>query len=159
MTAADGMVEVHLLDLPVPLAAAGREHFEGLTREFMLIAASSADTTHVPARLVELVGSITAQYADINSEADQRLEDAIDARDTVIEDHVLVVPPAAAPAAKALSDILEEADEYCSQGQHLLTLAAPPELVAYRHWYLGEVLSQLAGAAPVPWSYEAPDRG
>ena len=153
MTAPDELLDVHMLQLPVPLAARAREHFEGLTREFTLIALSAGEegAHHVPARLMELVTSITAQFAGINSEADRRLEDAIDNGDAVIEDHVLRVPPAAAPASKALGDIIDEADDYCRQGEHLLTLAFPPDLAAYRRWYLGQVLDQLAGKPAVSW--------
>jgi hypothetical protein len=152
-------VQVHLLELPVPLAAAAREHFEGLSREFMLIASSSNDDQHVPARLMALVDTLTAQFAGINSEADQRLEDAIDAGAERLEDHVLELPPEASAASVALGDIIDEADEYCRQGQHLLTLATPPELVAYRHWYLGQVVDQLAGQPPVAWPASPQARG
>ena len=47
--------------------------------------------------------------------------------------------------------MLDEADRYCRQGRHLLTLATPDDLLAYRRWYLREIAEQLAGAAPVPW--------
>lgn len=148
-------VQVHLLALPVSTAARAREHFEGLVREFTLIATGAEHDPdareQTPARLMELVASITAAYGGINSEADQRLEDAIDRGDAVIDDHVLMVPKAAGPAAQALSDIIDEADDYCRQGEHLLTLAFPPDLDAYRRWYLGQVLRQLDGHPPVAW--------
>jgi hypothetical protein len=155
-------VEVHLLALPVPLAARSKEHFDGLLREFTLIAAGSgheAEGQHVPARLAELVASINAAYGGINTEADDRLEDAIARRAPVIDDHVLNVPKAAGSAAKALNDIISEANEYCRQGKHLLTLAFPPDLDAYRCWYLGQVLDQLEGRPPVPWPESAEARG
>jgi hypothetical protein len=47
--------------------------------------------------------------------------------------------------------MLDEVDEFCRQGKHLLTLATPPELVAYRRWYLGEFIAQLAGRPATPW--------
>ena len=147
-------VTVHLLGLPVPLAGRAREHFEGLLREFTFIATSSGheDGRSVPARLAELVESVTAAYGGLNSDADDRLADAIDRGDEVIDDHVLTVPKEAGPAAQALNDIIDEADAYCAQGQHLLTLAFPPDLSAYRKWYLGQVLDQLDGKRPVAWS-------
>ncbi len=150
MTAAAGLTRVHLRGLPVGRAAQAREHFEGLTREFMLISEGGADD-QVPARLMQLVHVLTQQFGGINSEADQRLEDAIEAGTAVLDDHVLVLPPEAGPAAEALGRLIDEADEYCRQGEHLLTLATPPELVAYRHWYLGEVLAQLSGRRPTAW--------
>jgi hypothetical protein len=152
MTALDDRVEVHLLALPVALAAQARQHFEELTREFVLIAEGSRDEQHVPARLLQLVDALTRQFGGINDEADQRLEDAIDAGLKALDDHVLRLPPQAGPAAKGLGEILDEADEYCRSGEHLLTLAASPELVAYRRWYLSEVLEQLDGRPPTPWS-------
>lgn len=147
-------VQVHLLSLPVPLAHRASEHFQELLREFTLITAGSgqdAGAHLVPARLTELVAEVTRAYGGINSEADERLLDAIDRHEAVIEDHVLTVPKTAVPAAKALNDIIEEADEYCRRGEHLLTLAFPPDLNAYRRWYLGQILDQLAGKLPVPW--------
>lgn len=150
------LVQTHLLELPVPLAAKAQEHFQELLREFTLIATDAStdggqDGEHVPARLLQLVDVLTQQFGGMNTAAEDRLEDAIAQGRPVIEDHVLEVPPAAGPAAQALGAMIDEAEEYCRQGQHLLTLAAPPELVAYRHWYLEQVVSQLDGQPPVPW--------
>jgi hypothetical protein len=147
-------VEVHLLQLPVPLAERARQHFEGLMREFTLIAAGNEEggSQHpTPARLIELVDALTVQFAGVSTEADQRLQDAIDARLEVIDDHILVLPPAAGPASQALGDMIDEADDYCRAGEHLLTLASPADCIVYRKWYLGQVISQLAGATPVAW--------
>jgi len=155
----DALTTVHLLQLPVPLSARAREHFEGLMREFFLIAAGAGEDDQVPARLMQVVDSIMAQFGGINTAADQRLDDAMDARAEVIADHVLQVPPEAGPAAKAMGDVLDEADAYCRDGEHLLTLATPPDCLAYRRWYLGEVVGQLNGEPPVPWPDSAEARG
>jgi hypothetical protein len=147
-------IAVHLRSLPVRLADRSQEHFQGLLREFELIAGGTGQdegSSKVPARLMDLVTSITTAYSGINNDAHQRLNDAIDRREEVIPDHVLVVPRTAGPAAKALQDIVEEGDEYCRQGSHLLTLATPPDLVAYRRWYLGQILGQLDGQPAIPW--------
>lgn len=149
---------VHLLELPVPLSARAREHFEGLMREFFLIASGAGQDAQLPARLMQVVDSIMAQFEGVNTAADQRLDDAIDARAEVIADHVLQVPPEAGPAARALEAVLDEADAYCRDGAHLLTLATPPDCLAYRRWYLGQVVGQLTGEPPVPWPDSAPAR-
>ncbi len=47
--------------------------------------------------------------------------------------------------------MLDEADAYCRQGSHLLTLQTPPDQRAFRTWFLAEFLSQLAGGPPTPW--------
>ena len=146
-------VTVHLLEFPVRVAAAAREQFEGLTREFELIQVSAADGhgVDVPRRLMEMVQALTTRFAGVADGPRERVEDAIDRGDLVIADHVMEMPREVGPASQALSDMLDAADEYCRQGQHLLTLATPPELVAYRRWYLGEITGQLAGAEPTPW--------
>lgn len=148
---ADQPVEVHLLQLPVRLAEKSRQHFEGLMREFALIAASTEGSHHTPARLTELVDALTVQFAGVNTEADEQLEDAIEAGRDVIEDHVLRLPAEAGPASAALGAMMDEADVYCRQGQHLLTLATPADCLAYRSWYLGQVINQLAGEPPIAW--------
>ena len=106
-----------------------------------------------------LVDTLVQQFGAVSGRAEERLADAIDRGDQVIDDHVLEVPAEAGPAAQALGDLIDEADEYCRRGQHLLTLATPADCVAYRSWYLGQVITQTQGAAPIPWpeSHEARD--
>lgn len=152
-------VEVHLLQLPVPLAAAAQEHVDELMREFALIQGGSAqeegDHAAVPARLLELVDTLTTRFAGVNDAARDRLEAAIERGDRVLDDHVLVLPTEAAAASQALGDMLDECDAYCASGKDLLTLATPPDLLAYRRWYLDEVVAQLGGARPKPWTGSA----
>ena len=144
---------VHLLELPVPLAARSRQWFEELMREFALIHAGSADghDQHVPRRLMAMVDMLVTRYSGLNDDAQDRLESAIDRHDRVIEDHTLVVPPEAAAAASALDAMMDEAEAFCRQGKHLLTLAEPPDVLAYRRWYLGEIVRQVTGEEPRPW--------
>jgi hypothetical protein len=145
---------VHLLELPVPLAARARQWFEELMREFALIHAGAADheRPEVPGRLMSLVDLLVAQFSGLNDDARNRLEDAIDRGDQVIADHVVEMPKEAGAAAQALGAMMDEAEAFCRQGRHLLTLAEPPAVLAYRRWYLEEIVAQLAGAAPTPWS-------
>jgi hypothetical protein len=154
VTAADSLRPVHLLALPVPLAAKSQQHFEELMREFALIStgARSADPDHhVPQRLMDLIDTLVQQFGGLNNAAEERLNQAIERGDSVIDDHMLEIPVEAGPASQMLGDMIDEADDYCRRGQHLLTLESPDDCVAYRRWYLGEVIGQLAGAAPVAW--------
>jgi hypothetical protein len=157
MTSTGELLPVHLLELPVPLAVQSRQHFEELMREFALITAG-ADAGHpdhhVPVRLTQLVEILVAQFGGVTDDAEQRLDDAIDRGDDVIADHTLAVPPEAGPASQVLNDLIDEADDYCRRGQHLLTLAASDDCAAYRRWHLNEITRQVAGQAPIPW----PDR-
>ncbi|MFN2523889.1 MAG: hypothetical protein ABR614_11335 [Mycobacteriales bacterium] len=153
------LVQVHLLELPVPLAAQAQQHFEELMREFALIASGQDghdDEHHVPKRLLDLVDTLRQQFGATTTEPEKRLADAIDRGDEVIPDHVLDLPAEAGPASEALGRLIDEADDYCLRGKHLLTLATPPDSVEYRRWYLGQVVDQLAGKPPVPWPQHVP---
>jgi hypothetical protein len=151
-TASTDLVEVRVLELPVPLWAKSQEHFQDLMREFALIAGNSGASLHpVPARLLELVETLTAEYAGVSEAQEAELAAAAEAG-TASLDLVFWAPPQAGPAAEDLGRVLEEADEFCRAGEHLLTLATPPDCVAYRQWYIAQFVDQLAGGDPVPWS-------
>ena len=53
---------------------------------------------------------------------------------------------------RQLGALLEEVDDFCRSGQHLITLATPPESLAFRRWYLNEFIAQMERhEPPVPW--------
>lgn len=156
MSTGPGDVElatVTLLELPLDLQARAQEHSDELTREMTLIAEQmrqQGDNGGLPLRLVELIATLTEQYSMFTAEQEQQIAAAHrGGRETI--DLEYRVPASAAEAAVAVGAIFDEADEYCRAGQHLLTLATPPELVAYRSWYLQQFIDQIAGAEPVPW--------
>lgn len=159
MTCAAELVEVRLLQLPVSVWARSQEQHDALRREFALIALSGAERDrHLPRRLAALVESLNGQFAADVSAQQEQLYAAAAAGRPVIDELVYRVPPAVAGACLALSQLLDEADEYCRRGEHLLTLAADEELVDFRHWFLLEFIDQLAGADPVPWpAFARPD--
>ena len=72
---------------------------------------------------------------------------------------LVVLPPEAAEATKAVAALLDEADLYCWSGDDLQTLVTPPDCVAYRRWCFAQVLDQLDGRHPVPWPERAAARG
>jgi hypothetical protein len=77
-------------------------------------------------------------------------DDAIERGEDIVDLHYRV-PEDAALACIHLGYIFDEADKYCRAGRHLLSLATPPESLAFRQWFLGEFVNQIAGAAPTPW--------
>ena len=105
----------------------------------------------MPARLLELVAVLRERYNSATEEQDELIQDAHEDGVPVLAEVVYRVPGDVAGAATALLALLDEADEYCRAGQHLLTVASPPEVVRYRHWYLQEFVRQIGGAPPVPW--------
>ena len=153
MTAADDLVEVQILQLPVPLWSRAHQLFDELMREFALASAQAddGDDQHVPGRLTRLIDELTARYSAGSSAQEEQLHAAAAAGQPVVDLLVFTLPAAIAEAFLALSDLLDEADQYCLEGKHLLTLAAPADVVAFRRWYLGEFVLQVAGARPVPW--------
>jgi hypothetical protein len=66
-------------------------------------------------------------------------------------DLVYEAPVEARAAVVEIAGLLEECDEFCRSGEHLLTLATPPDIAEFRRWYLTEVLRQLDGHDPIPW--------
>jgi hypothetical protein len=146
------LVPVHLLQLPVPLAARAQQHHEELMREFALLSAGPDDAeAHVPRRLLDLVHGLSERFSGFGDAPRGRLQVAIARGDDVIDDHVLELPREAGPASQALAASLDEAEDFCRRGRHLLTLAAPEDCVAYRAWYLSQVVGQLSGAPAVSW--------
>lgn len=149
----DPLVEVHLRQLPVQLWATSQELSDDLLREFALVVAD-LETEHehrpLPARLLDLVQAVTAQFAGAADVQEAQLFAAVEAGTPEI-DLVYRLPPAAGPAAAHLETMLDEADAYCRAGRDLLTLAAPEEVVTFRHWFLGQFSDQLAGRPAVAW--------
>ncbi len=144
---------VVLRQYPVRLGVAAKQHNDELVREFTIIAAGLTDRTAqdaLPSRLTAVMDVIRRQYGAPLEERDARLFAALDAGVEEI-DVEQKLPPAAAGAAQALGAILDEADEFCRQGRHLLTLETPPDVLQYRRWYLSEVVTQLEGGAATPW--------
>jgi hypothetical protein len=146
---------VVLLELPVQLWAASQEHHDELLREFALMTAGLEDregeAPPVPVRLLRLVEQLTASFAGSSDEQRGRLFASAARGDEVMESLEFALPEAAGPACDQLAAMLEEADEYCRAGRHLLTLSTPRELRLFRTWYLEQVRDQLAGHPAEPW--------
>lgn len=145
---------VLLLQLPVQVWAASQEHHDELMREFALMTADLEDrdgeAPPVPVRLLRLVEELSARFAGSSDEQRGRLFAAAARGDEVMEVLEFALPEAAGPACVQLTEMLDEADDYCRAGHHLRTLATPDELRVFRSWYLGQISEPLAGAPPEP---------
>ncbi len=150
---APALTEVHLLELPVALWSKTQQHSEELFREFALAAAGAReDQQHqVPVRLTALIAALTADFGGVSTEQEQELFRAAQEGQAVIADLVFQVPAGAGAASRTLGDMLDEADDYCRRGEHLLTLSAPEDVVRFRRWYLLEFIRQADGQPPVAW--------
>ena len=144
------LVEVRILSLPIPVYLAAREHSDGLMREFQLLALGNPQGGDVPHRLVQLAERLSASYAGFAVPAAETLAEA-EAAGRVQVDLTYHLPPEAAAGIAELGALLDEADRFCAGGEYLLTLVTPPEAVAFRRWFIDEVIRQIAGDAPRPW--------
>jgi hypothetical protein len=145
-----GFVEVRLLRLPLDIWQRTQEHVDGLLREFALIAQDDEARATTPGRLLDLVRQLTAGYGGFSAEQRRAMEAAAERGESEI-DLTYHLPSGAAAAAQQLGDMLDEADEYCRRGDHLLTLATPPEELRFRKWFISEFVDQVNGAPPTPW--------
>ncbi|MDQ1683038.1 MAG: hypothetical protein QOC60_274 [Frankiaceae bacterium] len=153
MTDAPELVEVRLLGLPIPLREQSTEHGEELMREMTLIAQqlTDGDGPDLPARLVQLVSDVRTNFGVFTEGANAAMDAAAEQGIAVIDEIVYRVPAATGAFCAHLVDIIDETDEFCRAGQHLLTLASPPEVLAYQHWILGEFVRQTAGEPAIAW--------
>lgn len=140
-------VEVLHIELPVRLHHRTVQHLDELLREFSYLDASHSA---LPTRLLQLRDDLRARFSAFTSGPLAELQ-AASAAGAMSVDLRHVVPSAVGPAALQAMYMLDAADEFCRNGEHLLTLAAPKETVHYRRWYFGEFARQCAGEPPTPW--------
>jgi hypothetical protein len=149
VSAADQLFAVHLVRIPTAVHQRASEHLDGLAREFALIHDSAREHSSVPSRLRELVDSLHGQFDGLGEAENTQLREAAAAGVPEI-DLTYHVPAAWADACVVILQLLDETDDYCRSGA-LLTLATPPEAVAYRRWVFGEFIRQVAGEPPLSW--------
>jgi hypothetical protein len=157
-TGSTDLLTVRVLRMPMAVSARSTQHFEELMREFALITLDterdreSTDSTRpVPERLLDVVAELTHEFAAFTSAVTAQREEAAARGDAEI-DLTYHMPPSTIDAVRQLEALLEEVDDYCRSGQHLITLATPPESLAFRQWYLNEFIAQMErGEPPVPW--------
>ncbi len=145
-------MRVHLLGLPLRTRERLSTHVEGLLRELALVRIGEERSTGstLPGRLLELAVELHTTYAPYRAQRAGAMEEALAAGEEFF-DAVYDASPASAGYVQRLLDALEEADGFCRDRRHLLTLPASEELVTFRRWLFGEILRQLAGGSPRPW--------
>ena len=144
------LIEVRLVDMSLPAYSHSTEHHDELLREFALIQSREPTEGHnVPRRLLAVIDTLNNEYAGMTALPQADLQAALERGDPSI-DLVYHMPPAVGPACAQLLALLREADDYCRHGD-LLTLAPPPDAVAFREWLLLEFVNQVEGKPPTPW--------
>lgn len=154
MTTDSGLVHVSMIGVPLAMWFQARNWFEGLLREFDVLAAGNGDTT--PQELVDFVADVRERFSRFSEGSNAVLEEAY-RRGAKSVDVELALPPEAAPVARHLWEQIARAEEYCRRGD-LLTLTPDEDLRRYVRWYLNEVADQLEGAEPRAWDDQPPTR-
>jgi hypothetical protein len=154
------LVPVHLRGLPLDIRARSQEHEQDLMRELALVRVSAAteSASNAPGRLLDLADELRSTYGSLAAGPDALMEAAVDRGETAA-DVTYTVPADLRPFLRRTAQVLEEAEEFCRDGRYLLTLAAPPDVAAYRAWIFAEFDRQIAGGDPVPWPESVQARG
>jgi hypothetical protein len=143
-------VVVRWLNLPVRLMGESVEHQRDLMREFALIQISDGNArVNVPSRLVSLVERHRREFSALGLSRRGEVS-AVLMSGVANVDLEMDLPRTAEDAAIELLETFVLADEFSERGE-LLTLATPPEIVAFRGWFLGEIVCQFEGEPPSPW--------
>jgi hypothetical protein len=134
---------VTLPDIDVEVFWRMQRHQDDMLREFALIAMDREDggSLDVPARLLDIVGSLHQRYASPRSALLDRLEQAAEEGRSQVT-VVVELPAAAAADVAATCRAYEEADAFCRRGD-LLTLAAAPDVAALRDRLCATIVAQL----------------
>jgi anti-anti-sigma factor len=145
-------VQLELLNFPVGYFERALEHAAGVQRELDVLRVDEARAGRVPRRTDEIVADLDTRFSGYRATMDilaSLVEQGADHADVSIP--VLGDPEERALAIVGLRDLLHEVDRYCEAGE-LLTVVTPPDLREFREWLFVEVIGQLRGASPRPWS-------
>jgi hypothetical protein len=149
----DALRTVRILGMPIQIWAKAQEGTDELIREFTLIALGEAPgERELPQRLLALLQQLTASYGQVGGAQTELLQRSAGAGLETLDELAYEIPLSAADAATELGRILDECDEYCRAGEHLLTLAAEDDVRAFRWWFLDEIRAQVSGEQPTPWA-------
>jgi hypothetical protein len=144
------MQQVSFIEFPLRVGVRARQHREALLREFAIIALGGGERADIPKRLLEIARMHDERYSGLNPEADEAVDAAIERGDDFM-DFDVAVPERIKDDTVDLAPVLAEVDAYCRNGD-LLTLSPPDDVRAFWIWFLGELVRQLSGEPPLPWS-------
>lgn len=142
-----------LLGLPIAVHRRATEHSEALRRELSLVAHTTTPD-RVLIGLRDIGREMGARFGGLNDPTEARLAEALVGDEDAV-DLEYRLPIAAAEAFERLEELVDELDRYCAD-RDLLTLVTPPESLAYRRWWMREIIEQLRDGRPAR-RWQAPD--
>ena len=145
-------MHLELLNFPVDRFQRALQHAAAVQRELDVLRGEDR-AGRLPRRSDDIIGDLDTRFTGYRATMDTLdglVAQGTDHADVLIP--VLGEPEERATAIQALADLLDEVDAYCEAGDQLLTVVTPPDLRAFRTWLFAQVIGQLRGAAPAPWT-------
>lgn len=133
--------------LPIDLYVDWRRHFRDVRRELRLLSIAHEAEYPVAKTLSDLFLRFSDEVKRAQGFGAIHRAIASGAHEAPIR---LVVAPEAPPLVSQMIDVLELADSFC-RSERLLSLASTDQQRDFQRWFLGEILRQSAGDAPLPW--------
>ena len=149
-------MQLELLNFPIDRFQRALQHAAAVQRELDVLRAENR-AGRLPRRSDEIIADLDTRFTGYRATMDMLdglVEQGVDHADVPIP--VLGDPEERATAVQALADLLDEVDAYCEAGDQLLTIVTPPDLHEFRAWLFAEVIGQMRGAAPSPWTSPGP---
>lgn len=144
-------VQVRLPEVPVRVWQRASAHHDAIKREFAIIM-TDLPKNSAPHQLADLIAEFDDRFGGVG---DPTWEDMYAAAERGDEEVTLVfeVPPEVADASARLLEMLDKVDAFCQEGDDLLSLSTPSDLVSFRKWFLGEFIRQIEkDLPPRSWS-------
>lgn len=145
---ATGVKDILLLDLPVLLWAEAKDRHDALVAA--LTERPGRDASAAPARFRAAVERLSGEFAEHVAPSELELRLAAERRIQQL-DVALSVPAHARDDLAVLCDTYDQTEAYARR-RKLIDSVAPGEVVKFRHWVIGQIVAQLDGAFPSPWS-------
>lgn len=142
----ESRVGVRLAGMPVGLSRAAMRHRGALIREAQLALASGTTDLGIDREDLLATAAINDQLDTAFASVCSELAPEVGAVDRTID-----VPADCGPGAATLAWVMDTLNEK-ARGGLFLTRPALPEVRRFRLWMIGEILRQLDGDPPTPWT-------
>ena len=145
-----------LMNVPLLLHVAWRQHVESLLREYLLYSLGDEDAGGLQAHAAasEAVALLADQLPDsgFGEDADELMANAVEPHVSSPRE-VLSVPLSMLESFRTLDSILDKALELTDAGE-FLTPPTQPELRMFRSWICREIAGQANGGPPTAWTHD-----
>lgn len=138
-----GAVVVRLVGVPTRLVLTSAANLDDIVREFR-VAEPGQNTMH--GDLAGLAESFLSMTTGVRQPFREAALAAIEDRRRLI-DVAVAVRHGAVGVLRTFRDVVDQIVRYCQQGE-LLSVAPPPEITAFRRWYVDEIERQVEGSQP-----------